>query len=157
MPTTSPLTTLQDEQALIVSLVELMRQEQRHLVGADIEALTALTAQKSQLIEQMASLARQRHAALGARGFAPEETGMQAWLASTADEAAQALWRELLGQTRSAKELNRVNGMLINRHLAHNQTVLGAMRTPTNGADHTFYGPNGRTTGGGASRRFVVG
>jgi flagellar biosynthesis protein FlgN len=157
MPTASPITTLHEEQQLIISLLELMKQEQRHLVGAQIDALTALTPQKSQLIEHMAALAKRRHAALGEIGFAPEEAGMQAWLASGGDDAANALWQQVLDQTRAAKELNRVNGMLINRHLAHNQTVINAMRTPATGAEHGFYGPNGRTTTGGASRRFVVG
>jgi flagella synthesis protein FlgN len=47
--------------------------------------------------------------------------------------------------------------MLITRQMAHNQTVLNALRTPAGGADQSLYGAKGQTFGGGPSRRFVVG
>lgn len=153
----SPITTLRDEQHLITSLVGLMQQEQQCLVNADTDTLAALTPQKSSLVQQMAALASQRHQALGAAGFAAAEAGMDDWLAGAGDEAARSLWLALLASTREAKELNRVNGMLINKHMTHTQVVLNAMRTPAGGADNAFYGPSGQTTGGGPSRRFVVG
>lgn len=154
----NPITTLRDEQQLITSLVGLMQQEQQCLVSADTDALTALTPQKSSFVHQMAALASQRHQALGAAGFAASEAGMEDWLASAAGDAeARTLWLGLLASTREAKELNRVNGMLINKQMTHTQVVLNAMRTPAGGADNTVYGPSGQTTGGGPSRRFVVG
>jgi flagella synthesis protein FlgN len=69
----------------------------------------------------------------------------------------RSVWTQLLARTADAKELNRVNGMLINRQMAHNQTVLNALRTPAAGTDATLYGAKGQTFGGGPSRRFVVG
>lgn len=157
MATASPISTLRDEQSLIATLLKLMKQEQQCLVSADTDGLTAITPQKSQLITQMGQLATQRHQALGAAGFAARETGMEAWLASSNDSSASTLWQELLSLTREAKELNRVNGMLINKQMTHNQTVLNAMRTPAQGGDSGFYGPTGQTTGSGPSRRYVVG
>lgn len=153
----SPSTILREEQKLMSSLLELMKQEQQQLIGADTDGLTALTPAKSQLIAQAAAMAAQRHQALGAAGFAAGEAGMEAWLASGAEAGASALWQDLLELTRSAKELNRVNGMLINKHLSNNQTILNAMRTPAGGAESGIYGPSGQTTGGGASRRYIVG
>ncbi len=153
---TSPLTTLNDELALISSLVELMKQEQRHLVGADIDGLTDLTPHKSQLIQDMAALSAQRHRALGQLGVAADETGMQAWLA-TAGSAAQALWQHVLERTAEAKELNRVNGMLIAKQMAHTQTIMQAMRTPAAAAGDSVYGPNGQTSGLTSTNRFVLG
>jgi flagella synthesis protein FlgN len=153
----SPTTTLRDEQALIDSLVELMKQEQQFLVRADSDGLAAITPQKSTLVQQMAVLASQRHQALGAAGFATREAGMEDWLASAGDEAARGSWLALLERTREAKELNRVNGMLINKQMMNTQVVLNAMRTPAGGADPGVYGPGGQTTTGGPSRRFVVG
>lgn len=153
---TSPLTTLNDELALISSLVELMKQEQRHLVGIDVDGLLDLTPQKSQLVQDMAALSAQRHRALGALGMAADENGMQAWL-PTAGADARALWQRLLERTTEAKELNRVNGMLIAKQMAHTQTIMQAMRTPTAAADNSVYGPNGQTSGLTSSKRYVLG
>ena len=157
MAATSPITTLRDEQTLISTLLKLMKQEQQCLVSADADGLTAITPQKSQLITQLGQLANQRHQALGAAGFAAREAGMETWLDSCNDPAASSLWQELLSATREAKELNRVNGMLINKQMTHNQAMINAMRTPAQGGDNEFYGPSGQTTASGPSRRYVVG
>jgi flagella synthesis protein FlgN len=82
---------------------------------------------------------------------------MEDWLDSCDDAAARTLWRALLERTREAKELNRVNGMLINKQMTNTQVVLNAMRTPAGGADAAVYGPRGQASTGGPSRRFVVG
>ncbi len=153
---TSPLTTLNDELALISSLVELMKQEQRHLVDIDVDSLSDLTPQKSQLVQDLAALAARRHGALGKLGMDASESGMQAWLA-TASSDANAQWRKLLAMTVEAKELNRVNGMLISKQMAHTQVIMQAMRTPTSAADTNMYGPDGQATGPAPSRRYVVG
>ena len=154
---TSPITTLRDEQQLITTLVDLMKQEQQFLVSADSGGLNTITPQKSALVQQMASLASQRHRALGAAGFPAREAGMEDWLAHCDDAGARKAWLELLEHTREAKELNRVNGMLINKQMANTQVVLNAMRTPAGASDTGVYGPGGQTSVGGPSRRFVIG
>lgn len=154
---TSPATTLTLEHERIQALVELMKQEQQFLVSADADGLAQLTPRKVALVQELAQLSRERHAALADAGFAGSEAGMEPWLAAQGDEAARSAWTQLLAQTLEAKELNRVNGMLINRQMAHNQTVLNALRTPTAGADPALYGAKGQTFGSGPSRRFVVG
>lgn len=154
---TSPGTTLAFEQERITALTELMKQEQQFLVSADADGLEQLTPRKVALVQELAQLSRERHAALGSAGFAPSEAGMEPWLAARGDEAARSAWASLLALTVEAKELNRVNGMLVNRQLAHNQTVLNALRTPAGGADQALYGAKGQTFGGGPSQRFVVG
>jgi flagella synthesis protein FlgN len=154
---TSPTTTLRDEQRLITSLVELMKQEQQFLISADSDGLATTTAQKSVLVQQMAAAATQRHRALGAAGFAAGEAGMEPWLAVCSELDADGVWRDLVERTRAAKELNRVNGMLINKQMTHTQVALNAMRTPAGGNDPGVYGPRGQAAAGGPSRRFVVG
>lgn len=153
----SPNTTLRDEQQLIGSLIELMKQEQQFLVKADSDGLDTITPQKAELVQQAAQLAGQRHEALGAAGFAAREAGMEDWLAASGDAAARALWLDLLELTREAKELNRVNGMLVNKQMTNTQVILNAMRTPAGGADAAVYGPSGQAGAGGPSRRFVIG
>ncbi|MDB5906604.1 MAG: flagellar protein FlgN [Massilia sp.] len=152
-----PTTTLRNELELLNSLLELMKQERQCLISADSDGLAAITPRKSTLVQQMSVLAGQRHRALGAAGCAARDAGMEDWLAGAADEAARAVWRELLERTREGKELNRVNGMLINKQMMNTQVLLNAMRTPAGGADSGVYGPGGQITVGGPSRRHVIG
>ena len=154
---TRPNATLPAEHERIEALVELMKQEQQFLVAADADGLAGLTARKAALVQELAQLSRQRHGALGSAGFVPAEGGMEPWLAAHGDDAARTAWSALLALTTEAKELNRVNGMLINRQMAHNQTVLNALRTPTAAPEATLYGAKGQTFGSAPSRRFVLG
>jgi flagellar biosynthesis protein FlgN len=156
MPAVNPMTILREEQRLMTSLLEVLKQEQQHLVAAHIDGLTALTPEKSALVGQMATLAQQRHGALGAAGFAPQEAGMADWVAACGDSAAAPLWQTLLEQTREAKELNRINGMLINKHMGHTQGALQALR-PLAAASSSFYGPSGHATTSTTSRGFFAG
>lgn len=156
MAITSPGATLRDEQQLIGSMVELMKTEQKLLVGADVDGLANLTPSKLQLAQRAALLSRTRHKALGAAGFTAAETGMEPWLAVSGSDDLRGQWNRLLTLTREAKELNRVNGMLINKQLAHTQTVLTELRGPTANPGGV-YGSGGQTQFGGPSRRFVIG
>jgi len=154
---TSPIQTLAAEHQHLSALVALMKQEQQMLVSLDADALSGLTPQKNALVTELAGLSRQRHSALAAAGCDGSEAGMEPWLAVSGDEQARGAWETMLETAREAKELNRVNGMLINRQLAHNQGVLNAMRTPTGAQAGAIYGASGQTMGVGASKRFVVG
>jgi flagellar biosynthesis protein FlgN len=157
MATASAHTTLQDETKLIVCLIDLMKQEQQFLVAANTDGLNSLTPLKNDLIEQMAQLSGQRYQHLAAAGAEPSEAGMEAWLARSANAQFNAEWQNLLGKMREAKELNRVNGMLISKQLTQNQVLINAMRTPAGAADNTFYGPSGQATPVSGKRRLVVG
>ncbi len=153
----SPIHTVRDEFSLINTLIELMKQEQRLLVAADTDGLTAVTAQKSQLVAQMAALSKTRHDQLAQAGFAAEDASMAGWIEQHGDKDGASLWQDLLAATRQAKELNRVNGMLISKQLNNTHTLLNAMRTPAGAADPGVYGPSGQTSNSQPSRRFVVG
>ncbi|WP_256079185.1 flagella synthesis protein FlgN [Massilia sp. YIM B04103] len=153
MNTVSPMASLHAEQNLISALLEILKLEQKHLVAADIDSLTALTPQKTALVNQMAVLASQRHSALGAAGYAAQESGMEAWLAASGDATAHSLWQQVLELTREAKEMNRLNGVLINKHLNHTQGALNALRPQT---QSQVYGPSGHATAGRSSRGFLA-
>jgi flagella synthesis protein FlgN len=152
----SPMDSLREEHKAIAALLELMKQEQAQLIAANIEGLQELTDQKAKIITQMSEMAVQRHRALAIAGFAPKEEGMQAWIASINQTSVGEAWAQLLALTRTAKELNRVNGMLINKKLAHNQSALNALHAPAAGSNN-FYGPNGQSTNHTSTRRLVVG
>lgn len=137
------------------ALLELMHEEQQQLVEADIDALSLLTPRKNALLGQLSAMAGLRHRQLAATGFPASEAGMEAWLAQTGDEPARALWLGLLDQTRQAKEFNRVNGVLLNKHMAHTRAALNALNPAPQTS--TTYGPSGQTSSAPTSRRLVVG
>lgn len=142
----------------MTELAELLKQEQQFLVNANTEALQQATPAKTALVTRMAAASAQRQQAQAAAGFPATDASMDQWLEQAGDAEATALWQALLDITREAKELNRVNGMLIARHLASNQNLLKAMRQPADGSgDAGVYGPNGQTQLAAQSRRFIVG
>ncbi|MCG2582852.1 flagellar protein FlgN [Massilia sp. TS11] len=140
------------------TLLDLLKQEQQCLIHADADGLEAITPQKTQYVLQMSDLAKQRHRALAGAGLPASDAAMATLFSQTPDPDAEAQWAALLALTREAKELNRVNGMLIGKQLSQTQQILAAMR-PTNSPvpDPGLYGPGGQSSGFGASRRFVVG
>jgi flagella synthesis protein FlgN len=155
MTATTPLTALREEHRIMGLLLDLMQQEQQFLVAAEVEQLNGVMEQKNSLVAQMTRLSAQRHQALAAAGFPGREEGMAGWVAASGDASATELWHAVLDLTRQAKELNRLNGMLINKHLVHSQGALNAMRpTPAGG---NFYGPSGQTVNNPAKRRYVIG
>jgi flagella synthesis protein FlgN len=156
MAIASPGATLRDEQQLIGSIVELMKSEQQFLISADADGLATITPMKLQLTQKAAELSRLRHRALGAAGFAAQEAGMEPWLAVGGNDELRSQWNKLLDLTREAKELNRVNGMLLNKQLAHTQGMLNALRPAGTGAAG-IYGPGGQTMSSGPSTRYLVG
>lgn len=153
---TSPADSLNEENQAASRLLQVLKQEQALLIEADIDQLAAVTEQKSKLVTHMAELASKRHKALGAAGFEPRESGMQPWLASSATPSASTKsWNDLLELARAAKELNRTNGVLINRQMARNQDALGALQGNRQGGN--LYGPNGQSTTKTTTRGLVVG
>lgn len=157
----NPAGTLAEELGAARRLHQLLKQEQTQLIAADIDGLTALTEQKATVVARMTELAKSRHRALAAAGFPAEEAGMQAWLhgmpvaADGSAAEARKSWIELLALAQSAKQLNRTNGILINTHLARNQTALNVLRGTAQGGN--FYGPDGQQSMKAAARGLVVG
>ena len=155
--TPSPTQTIAAEHQHLDALVALMKQEQQSLVTLDADELSSLTTQKHALLASLSNLSQQRHAALRAAGCDGSEAGMEPWLAASNDSDGREQWARMLNAAREAKDLNRVNGMLISKQLAHNQGVLNALRTPTNAPTGAIYGASGQTVGLGVSKRYVVG
>lgn len=150
-----PMDSLGAELDAIRCLLPLLQQEQTHLISANIEELTALTEEKAKIVAHMAALAERRHHALAAAGYTADEAGMQAWLDASADAATSQTWAELLALAQSAKELNRTNGLLVNKHLSRNQNALNVLQGASQ--DSGCYGPDGQATTKAAARSLVIG
>jgi len=140
-------------------LLDLLKQEQGQLVEANIEGLSALVEQKSALIIRMSELAGARLNALAEAGFSAEEASMQKWLDSPKSKpgnqaAAKKTWEELVTLIRSAKEMNRTNGLLIGTHMSRNQTTLQVLQ---GNQGSQVYGPDGQTSIQASRRSLIVG
>lgn len=154
---TSPANSLIEEHKAVHVLTQLLKLEQKHLIAADIDGVAELTESKAKAAAHMAELTGSRHAALGAAGFEAKESGMKAWLESpAASPAASKSWHELIELAETAKELNRVNGILINRQMVRNQNVLDILQHGSV-QGNSIYGPNGQTAGKSVGRHIIAG
>ena len=152
---TTPASTLSDEIALTAELIGVLKEEQAHLVAADIKGLVAITEQKSRIVSNISALTMQRYSRLAQAGYKAMEGGMRAWLdANPHDPEYDQAWAELLKLAQSVKSLNNTNGILIGKHMVYNQNALNILRgTQATG----FYGPDGQATTKVQRRGVVVG
>lgn len=150
----SPAATLSEETRLTMQLIELLKQEQAHLIAANIEGLMAITEEKSRAANEMNELAKRRYRCLATAGFDPQEGGMRVWLDTAAPKDIAEAWNNLLTLAQSAKSLNSTNGLLIGKHMSRNQQALNILH---GNQKNSFYGPNGQTTTPNRSRGLVIG
>lgn len=143
----NPARTLEEELAGARRLLALLQQEKQHLLNADIEKLERLSKEKAAVVADLFELAKLRNDDLKASGYRGAKDDMQTWLDSIpatdpAFGAVRKRWAELLETTSAAKEINRVNGLLIGTHMARNQTALNALRIASEASN--LYGPDGQ-------------
>ncbi|NEX62672.1 flagella synthesis protein FlgN [Noviherbaspirillum galbum] len=150
-----PAANLEHETRAAEQLISLLEQEQELLVKSQVEELASLTMEKAKAIAAMSELANQRYQALAQAGFESNESGMKAWVARPDAGDASRAWQALLDIAARAKELNRLNGKLINQQMARNQQALTALTASQ--AAGTMYGPKGQATTGPSSRHLGIG
>lgn len=141
------LTCIQNESDAMVGLVALLNEEQSALTQAPspavMEQLTVITSNKNRLIATINQLGQARRLELQRLGFKPTETAMPEWLQ---DQVQKDGWATLVRHTKKANELNRVNGLLINKHLIRSKSTLQVLRRHHQGpAAPALYGANGQS------------
>jgi len=138
----TPVSSLNEEIALTTELIGILKEEQAHLVAADINGLVSITESKSRVVSRISTLTMQRYSRLAQAGYKAMEGGMRSWLDAHAGEDDGA-WATLLKLAQSVKSLNNTNGILIGKNMVYNQNALNVLRgTQATG----FYGPDGQTT-----------
>lgn len=139
---TKLLAALAEEHAAVRSFVDLLQQEQQLLTENSIDPLVMLAEQKSTRAIQLNRIAETRHRLLLA--LIPELTApaIQSWLKINCAEGL-ALWQAILVLSDQARELNRINGELIQMKFRHNQQLLTALSRAVNQAN--LYGPDGQS------------
>lgn len=146
---------LDDEYKAMFCLLELIKDEQKCLIEANIEDLNKIIDKKTNIIGQITELAEVRHHALEAAGLTPVDESMQTWLEMTSNVTATGKWSKIRAIAQEAKEINRTNGLLINQHLSRNRNALNILQGTSDGGN--FYGPNGQSTRTPVPRRLVIG
>lgn len=146
---------LSEESRTVEQLAAVMLKEQDDLIKANIENIPSLLEEKSQLLQQLSQLAYQRYQQLAGLGFEASEDGMQAWAKSKKDLSLDSAWEKLRRSLEKTRELNRLNGLLINKYLTRNQQTLQALLV--NAGASNLYGPNGQTTTHNQLRSHIIG
>ncbi|EXI81456.1 MAG: flagella synthesis chaperone protein FlgN [Candidatus Accumulibacter appositus] len=136
--------TLGREIAAAQSFVALLEREQQMLVKGQVDDLLDLVRQKNGLAAELATLAAQRQRLLAASGLLNDRQGMAAWFAAHPGETRMhSAWSALLAVAGQARELNRVNGELIQERMQSNAQALEAL-LGSNAATN-LYGPDGQS------------
>jgi len=153
---TSLADNLDAEHIAAQELLNLLKEEQAHLIRINVEQLGRLIEEKSILANRMSELAAHRNTLLAEAGFEASESGMRAWVDSVAPTSAiTEKWKALLAVAATAKEENRVNGLLLSQHMTRTQSSLNVLQANAQGG--TFYGPNGQSATKIASRHLAAG
>jgi len=141
------LICIQNESDAMAALIEVLRSEQAALTQAPslelMEEINALTQKKNQLIGTITQLGKLRKNEIVRLGFPLTDASAPQWLQ---DQAQTDCWDKLVNHTKKANELNRVNGLLISRHLLRNQTTLQVLYKNHQGSSMpSLYGSNGQS------------
>lgn len=142
----------QDAQ-LATQLLATIRNEQSALLKADIAAIELLLDEKSNVLQRMNAVVLSRYEALAANGYEPNEIGMAAWLKAEAKPALNDAWMMMKKTLIQAKELNRLNGILISKQFNLNKQLLSHLQGSTGG---DVYGRNGQARTQTATRNALM-
>ena len=146
-----PVDSLADEFAAMKRLHGLLQTEQTTLTEGSVEGLSELIRAKGYLIAEITVLADARHQSLADAGLDASENGMQNWIDSNAAPAEKQFWSDLLVLAQEVKEINRLNGVLINKQMQNNQQIMGMFEGKRG---NSFYGPDGQASIKASARKF---
>lgn len=149
--TTAFLKTLEAEAEAVSQFAELLKLEQSALSSGRTDELPAYAEQKGKLAVRLNSLSAQRNAALAAQGFDADRAGVEAWCAKHPNEKeVAAAWSGILLRAGEARELNRLNGELVQIRMQYISKALEALQVGGNSL--ALYGPDGQSTTSGTTR-----
>ncbi|MBX9868218.1 MAG: flagellar protein FlgN [Burkholderiaceae bacterium] len=136
---------VQDELIAMTSFAKILKLEQAALIAGDTDQLESITPEKNILIKQLTELEKIRKSTLINGGYESNINGTERYLAQCEEsDQVSMIWHQLLDISKEAKEFNRTNGILINRHISRNQSALNILQRSDPAAN--LYGPNGQST-----------
>lgn len=142
---------LTEEHAGVRAFVELLQNEQHALSVGETDKLSTFAEEKGTLVARLNSLAEQRNDALTQRGFSTDRAGIEACCAQLpAESGAEKLWTEIIERVAEARDLNRLNGELIQMRMQYTSKALDILLQKDTSLD--LYGPDGQSAATGSRR-----
>lgn len=138
------LSVLITEIQVLQKFKSTLQTEQQSLVDGNVNALTELSQSKIDQVERLNKLAALRLQKLSSQGFSPDRNGMDLWAIRTGNAATQA-WQSMLSVASEARQVNKINGDLIQSRLHTNRQALSALLSIADRA--SLYGPDGQRHG----------
>jgi flagella synthesis protein FlgN len=145
--------SLEAELRVFQDFIQVLQTEQDALVQGNVDPLLELARIKSEKVVLLSQLAESRARFLSAQGYSQEHGGMTKWLQKLRDEGnpqIAELWQQLLILAENAKQLNQINGGMIDTRLRNNQQALAILQAAAN--QTALYGPDGQTQSLGLGR-----
>ncbi len=136
---------LQASHVVLGEFLVVIEAERQCLGQGKVEALQAITSQKSALATRLAELDNQLDAALVAKSHPAGRPGVERWLSTlpaSGNQPFQATWKAILERAATAKQANEINGKLIATLMQQNQQALGVLLSDT--GESNTYGADGQ-------------
>lgn len=135
---------LQDELLALSAFTKLLRAEQDVLVHGNADRLAELAVEKAAQIERLSLLGELRNRHLAAQNLSGSAEGMLTWLSRNPGftAAVRKVWRELLAQAETARQVNHSNGLLIESRMQQNRVKLAVLQSAA--APDGVYRPDGQ-------------
>lgn len=149
--TSVPAISFEADATLVAELIHDLQNEQTALVSADLDTIEQMVDKRVELLQALGEAANKRYSALAAAGFEANENGMSKWLELRSNSVLDNAWIDFQKKLAQAKELNRLNGVLINKHFQRNQEKLDALQGKAANSTQ-LYGKNGQAHGGNNAR-----
>ncbi len=124
--------------------ISLLQEEQEALQSGKIDSLEVVAEKKTESLTRLAPYSMHRNRILTDAGYASDRIGIDAWLeARPGDEAVRTVWRQLQDHAQQARELNRINGELIQMRVQQNNQILDVLLSASQPRG-SLYGPDGQ-------------
>ncbi len=141
------------EADVVSAFVVLLKEEQEVLKAGSADALPGIVERKTATALKLSPLTAARNAEFSRAGAATNRVGIEAWLTKLPpDDAVCRNWQRLQILAEEARELNRVNGQLIQLRMQTNNQALEALLAAANRQD--LYGADGQAATG-STRRII--
>lgn len=142
---------LNTELATLRKFVALLTSEQQFLLSNDTDSLLTMSEVKTQVANQLMSIANIRRNSL----LQNDIDSMEKWLSKYTPNTLP-LWTSIRDLAAQAQQLNTTNGELINAKIRNNQQALGALYSATQSVAG-LYGPDGQSNIGSTGRHLGSG
>ncbi len=146
--------SFEEDAQLIHELIQLLEHEQKNLVLNNVKEIENVIATKTTLLQKINAVAKKRYATLESQHFEANENGMLAWILQQTNPSIKQRWDVFQQTLVKAKEMNRLNGILITKHFNRNKQMLNNLQNAFKSND--VYSKNGQTKSNTTTRGSLI-